>query len=35
MQAFYETDNISEEDKEEIFRALQEFYFREKLKKEK
>ena len=33
--AFFETDDISKEDKEEIFRALQEFYFREKLKKEK
>ncbi len=35
IMAFYEADDISEEDKEEIFRALQEFYFREKLKKEK
>lgn len=33
--AFFEADDISDEDKEEIFQQLQEFYFREKLKKEK
>lgn len=31
--AFFEADDISDEDKEEIFQQLQEFYFREKLKK--
>ena len=35
MMAFYSADDISDEDKEEIFNQLQEFYYREKLKKEK
>ena len=33
--AFFEADDISDEDKEEIFQQLQEFSLREKLKKEK
>ncbi len=33
MMAFYSSDDISDEDKEEIFNALQEFYFKKKYEK--
>ena len=33
--AFFKSSDISEEDKQEIFNQMQEFYFKEKLKEKK
>lgn len=35
MMAFFKSSDISEEDKQEIFNQMQEFYFKEKLKEKK
>ena len=35
MMAFFKSSDISEEDKQEIFSQMQEFYFKEKLKEKK
>jgi len=35
MMAFFKSSDISEEDKQEIFNQIQEFYFKEKLKEKK
>ena len=35
MMAFFKSSDIPEEDKQEIFNQMQEFYFKEKLKEKK